>query len=75
MKVIKANKWPPEEKVFRFSCPRCQSLLECTKKDIIHDQREGDRVLCPVCEIYIDWDRVKIGIELTTAWNFLKDDI
>ena len=43
-----------EEKVVRFTCPECRSVLEATKKDgqFVTDELDGDyiRFVCPVCE-------------------------
>lgn len=53
MKIIKRGTLP-EERVYRVTCSNCKSELEYTKEDVKLDFREGDYIVCPVCEKFID---------------------
>lgn len=52
MKIIQMGK-DPEEAVVRESCSKCKTIFEYTQTDIQPDSREGDYVVCPVCESFI----------------------
>lgn len=53
MKVLKKGK--EKVKVFKKTCKTCDTILECTKKDIIYD-RDGSYVKCPICKKFIGID-------------------
>jgi rRNA maturation endonuclease Nob1 len=42
MKIIKRGK-VPEPKIYRYTCPYCHTVFECSEKESLHD------IYCPVC--------------------------
>ena len=48
--------------VATYDCKSCDSTIRFTRADIQSDQRDGDYVMCPVCEKFID---VRV-----LAWTF-----
>ena len=49
MKVLKRGNIPVN-KPKKIKCWNCKSELEYTKEDIMHDGRDGNYIVCPVCE-------------------------
>lgn len=52
MKILKPG-IKPEEIVTRDRCSRCGCEFEYTRADVHTDQREGDYVNCPCCNVWI----------------------
>lgn len=44
----------PEDKPIVDNCNICNTIFEYTKKDINHDQHEGNYVICPCCGKFIN---------------------
>ena len=58
MKIIKRGQIP-EEKVVRFTCRNCDSVMEATRNEYtVHNHRNETilSILCPVCtaDVYAD---------------------
>ena len=52
MKVIKQGNGHIEKPV-KKTCGSCNSKLEYTRADIKSDQRDGDYIICPVCDSWM----------------------
>ena len=53
MYILKEGKIPVEE--YKFSCKRCGCEFMANHTDKNIDQRDGDYVICPTCDAWIDW--------------------
>ena len=55
MRVIK--KGTIDKREYKFECSRCNCEFAADKNDKHVDQRDGDYVICPCCNAWIDWNR------------------
>lgn len=53
MRVIKEGTIDKRE--YKFECSRCNCEFAADKNDKHVDQRDGDYVICPCCNAWIDW--------------------
>lgn len=59
MKVIKRGSVPTCIK--RVMCSKCKSELEYHRADVHSDQRDGNYIICPVCNAFIA-DAAGLGV-------------
>lgn len=48
------------EKEYKFECGRCNCEFAADKNDRHLDPRDGDYVICPCCNAWIDWRMGKL---------------
>lgn len=58
MRVIKEG--TIDKKEYKFECNRCNCEFAADKNDQHIDQRDGDYVICPCCNNWIDWGMGKL---------------
>lgn len=58
MIIIKEGQKPIEE--WQVTCKKCGCIFVFDRRDILHDQRDGDLVICPTCNEYIG---IKLGYD------------
>ena len=52
MRIIKQGELPKEEK--EVTCSKCKTTFAYTKNDVKPDFRDGDYVICPICQSWIN---------------------
>ena len=58
MQVLKRGQ-PPQEVKYTYKCTACDSVLLIERSDRQACQRDGDYVICPVCDAVIAWDNIE----------------
>lgn len=53
-KVIKRGDRHIKDSKAKYTCRKCDSVIEFTRSDIRGDHRDGDYVKCPVCSEFIN---------------------
>jgi DNA-directed RNA polymerase subunit RPC12/RpoP len=50
-KILKPGK--TKNTIAEYECGKCDSLVEFSRQDLHHDQRDGSYVVCPMCSTWI----------------------
>ena len=58
MRIIKEG--TTDKREYKFECGRCNCEFAADKNDMHDDPWDGDYVVCPYCNAWIDWKKGKL---------------